>query len=65
MSRDRRGERGERRSSFRCGHCRLDVSTEALGHRSPAGDDNPLTLLRLAVKPLAQPPFPMERIGQL
>jgi hypothetical protein len=30
-----------------------------------AGDDNPLMLLRLAVKPLAQPPFPMERIGRL
>jgi hypothetical protein len=30
-----------------------------------AGDDNPLMLLRLAVKPLAQPPFPMERIGHL
>ena len=30
-----------------------------------AGDDNPLMLLRLAVKPLAQPPFPIERIGQI
>jgi hypothetical protein len=30
-----------------------------------AGDDDPLTLLRLAVRPLAQPPFPLERIGQL
>ncbi|HET7929721.1 MAG TPA: RNHCP domain-containing protein [Actinomycetota bacterium] len=30
-----------------------------------AGDDDPLMLLRLAVKPLAQPPFPLERIGQL
>jgi uncharacterized protein YcbX len=30
-----------------------------------AGDDNPLALLRLAVRPLAQPPFPMEWIGQL
>jgi hypothetical protein len=30
-----------------------------------AGDDNPLILLRLAVKPLAQPPFPIERIGQI
>ncbi len=30
-----------------------------------AGDDNPLILLRLAVKPLAQPPFPMERIALL
>jgi hypothetical protein len=30
-----------------------------------AGDDNPLVLLRVAVLPLARPPFPMERIGQL
>jgi RNHCP domain len=30
-----------------------------------AGDDNPLVLLRLAVKPLAQPPFPIERIAQI
>jgi hypothetical protein len=30
-----------------------------------AGDDNPLMLLRLAVKPLAQPPFPLERMVQL
>jgi RNHCP domain len=30
-----------------------------------AGDDNPLMLLRLAVKPLAQPPFPIERIGEI
>jgi len=30
-----------------------------------AGDDNPLVLLRLAVKPLAQPPFPIERVTQL
>jgi hypothetical protein len=30
-----------------------------------AGDDNPLLLLRLAVKPLAQTPFPIERIAEL
>ncbi|MGZ4132245.1 MAG: RNHCP domain-containing protein [Actinomycetota bacterium] len=30
-----------------------------------AGDDNPLGLLRLAVRPLAQPPFPLEWIAQL
>lgn len=30
-----------------------------------AGDDNPLLLLRLAVKPLAQPPFPLERLARL
>jgi hypothetical protein len=27
-----------------------------------AGDDDPLILLKLAVQPLAQPPFPIERI---
>jgi hypothetical protein len=30
-----------------------------------AGDFNPLALLRLAVRPLAQPPFPLERIALL
>ena len=30
-----------------------------------AGDDNALVLLQLAVMPLAQPPFPLEGIGQL
>jgi hypothetical protein len=43
----------------RCGGC-----GELHLNRS-AGDDNPLILLHLAVKPLAQPPFPIERIGSL
>jgi RNHCP domain len=30
-----------------------------------AADDNPLLLLRLAVRPLAQPPFPLEHLSQL
>jgi len=30
-----------------------------------AGDDNPLLLVRLAVKPLAQPPFPLEVLSRL
>ena len=30
-----------------------------------AGDDNPLVLMRLAVKPLAQPPFPLEWLSRL
>jgi hypothetical protein len=30
-----------------------------------AGDDNPLLLVRLALRPLAQPPFPLERLGSL
>jgi len=28
-----------------------------------AGDDNPLLLVRLAVRPIAQPPFPLDRLG--
>jgi hypothetical protein len=43
----------------RCSGC------DALHLNRTAGDDNPLLLLRLAVKPLAQPPFPLERITQL
>ena len=30
-----------------------------------AGDDNPLALMRLAVRPLAQPPFPLDVLGRL
>ena len=30
-----------------------------------AGDDNPLMLMQLAVKPLAQPPFPLEWLTRL
>jgi hypothetical protein len=30
-----------------------------------AGDDNPLLLLRLAVQPLASPPFPLECLSRL
>ena len=121
MSHDpRRGGRHQR--SFRCGHCRADVPTRAVGteHRNhcpgclwsrhvdgtpgdraascgslmepiaitvrgdgewvlvhrcggcgvvhlnrSAGDDNPLLLVRLAVKPIAQSPFPLELLAQL
>ncbi len=109
-------------SSFRCVHCRFDVSTSAPGtaHRNhcpnclwsrhvddepgdrasdcqssmepiaitvrgdgewviihrcrgcgvlhanrSSGDDNPLLLVRLAVLPLAKPPFPLDRLGAL
>ena len=30
-----------------------------------AGDDNPLLLVRIAVKPLAQPPFPLDRLASI
>ena len=43
----------------RCGGCgELDLNRTA-------GDDNPLLLVRVAVRPLAQPPFPLERVAQL
>jgi RNHCP domain len=123
LSRDQR-TRARGPGTFRCGNCRLDVSTDAPGtaHRnhcpnclwsrhvddSPgdraaldwcgssmepiaitvrgdgewvlvhrcrgcgtlhlnrtAGDDNPLLLVRIAVEPLARPPFPLERLGAL
>jgi hypothetical protein len=41
------------------------VGCDELHLNRSAGDDNPLLLLRLALKPLAQPPFPLERLGQL
>ena len=30
-----------------------------------AGDDNPLLLVRLAVRPIAQAPFPLDRLAEL
>jgi len=53
-----RGE-GEWVIIHRCAGC------DVLRPNRIAGDDNPLMLLRLAVRPLAQPPFPLERITQL
>ncbi len=38
---------------------------DALSANRTAGDDNPLLLVRMAVKPLAQPPFPLELLSQL
>jgi len=43
----------------RCTNC------DTLHLNRTAGDDNPLPLVRLAVRPLAQPPFPLERLGIL
>lgn len=41
----------------RCRSCgRLNLNRSA-------GDDNPLLLVRLAVRPLVQAPFPLERMG--
>ena len=36
---------------------------DALHANRSAGDDNPLPLMRIAVRPIAQPPFPLERFS--
>jgi hypothetical protein len=38
---------------------------DALSANRSAGDDNPLLLVRVAIRPLAQPPFPLEILGRL
>jgi DNA-directed RNA polymerase subunit RPC12/RpoP len=43
----------------RCGACG-ELSSNRI-----AGDDSPLLLMRLALRPLAQPPFPLERLGAI
>ena len=43
----------------RCAACGVLHSNRA------AGDDNVLLLVRLAVKPLAQPPFPLDRLSAI
>jgi hypothetical protein len=50
---------GEWALVHRCVHCRT-VHLNRI-----AGDDNPLMLMRLAVRPLAQPPFPLEWLATL
>ena len=57
------------RDSFTCKVCGWLVTPEAAGsdyrklssNRS-AADDNPVKLMSIALKPLAMPPFPLERI---
>jgi RNHCP domain-containing protein len=50
---------GEWALIHRCGGC----ATVRLNRI--AGDDNPLVLMQLAVRPLAQPPFPLEWLARL
>ncbi|MCC0720051.1 MULTISPECIES: RNHCP domain-containing protein [unclassified Clostridioides] len=40
----------------RCGH---------LSSNRVAADDNPMKLMSIALKPLAQPPFPLEKITEI
>ncbi|MFE9259113.1 RNHCP domain-containing protein [Streptomyces sp. NPDC006879] len=50
---------GEWRVIHRCAGC------DMLSSNPVSGEDNPLLLLRMAVRPLAQPPFPLETLGSL
>lgn len=63
--------------SFTCKVCGRLVTPEGAGsvHRCTrcgtlrsnrtAADDNPMKLMSIALKPLANPPFPLERIREL
>lgn len=50
---------GEWAIIHRCKRC------GALSSNRIAADDNPLMLMSIALKPLASPPFPIERIAEL
>jgi RNHCP domain-containing protein len=50
---------GEWALVHRCGGC------AAVRVNRIAGDDNPLALMRIAVRPLAQPPFPLEWLARV
>lgn len=50
---------GEWALVHRCARC------DAVRLNRIAGDDNPLMLMRLAVRPLAAPPFPLEWLTRL
>ncbi|MFJ3673756.1 RNHCP domain-containing protein [Streptomyces sp. NPDC090106] len=41
------------------------VRCDELTSNPVSGDDNQLVLMRMAVRPLAQPPFPLEAFGTL
>ena len=46
-------------SGHRCTRCGV------LRSNRTAADDNPIKLMSIALKPLASPPFPLERIREL
>ena len=41
------------------------VRCDELSESTVATDDNPLLLMRIAVRPLAEPPFPLEMLGEV
>jgi len=48
---------GEWRIVHRCRECGMMRANRV------AGDDNELLLMSMAIRPLAQPPFPLDRLG--
>lgn len=50
---------GRWRLVHRCVRC------DELSESAVASDDNPLVLMRIAVRPLAEPPFPLEMLGEV
>ena len=50
---------GRWRLVHRCADC------AELSEGIVAGDDSPLPLMRIAVRPLAEPPFPLELLGRV
>ena len=50
---------GEWAIIHRCKRC------DALSSNRVAADDNPMKLMSIAMKPLCEPPFPLERIEEM
>ena len=53
------GKKGEGATIHRCGR-RGHLSSNRV-----AADDNPMKLMSIAMKPLSQPPFPLEKIEEM
>lgn len=51
--------KGEWAVLHRCRRCGVIRSNRV------AGDDNPMKLMSIALRPLAQPPFPLERLQEM
>ena len=42
-----------------------DRASDCGGIMDPAADDNPMKLMSIAMKPLCEPPFPLERLEEM
>jgi len=56
-----------KRQKRETGQVSLSISCRcgALSSNRVAADDNPMKLMSIAMKPLCQPPFPLERIEEM